>query len=295
MKLGKLKQIWRYPVKSMGGEPVVSAVIGRNGLAGDRCWAVINAESNEITNAKRWPELLNYRATLQAADDLQSSGYDDDVPDVDVHCPNGDVFGGRGNNSAELFSANLGKQVRLVPLADSSNRNHYRLARKRTPEIMAQELLLLEDEAYPDFSGTPKELAAALSDCVTPPGTYVDAFPLHMMTTNSLQYLSEKGNVDAITERYRPNLLVEPSEQLAEMTENSWVDCRVQVGEAILRIHSRTVRCSMPSREQQWCGAKAEKKMMRAVVDHCDRHLGVNIFVEKGGLVSTDQDIVLLT
>ena len=95
-----------------------------------------------------------------------------------------------------------------------------------------------------------------------------------MLTTNSLHYLSERGNVDAVKERYRPNLLIEPSKQLSEMTENAWLDYRVQLGEVILHIHSRTVRCSMPSREQQRCGIKAEKKMARAMVDHCQRHLG---------------------
>ena len=133
-----------------------------------------------------------------------------------------------------------------------------------------------------------------LSDCVTPPGTYVDAYPLHMMTTNSLQYLTEQGNVAAVKERFRPNLLIEPSQQSAQMTENDWVGHRLQVGEVVLRVHNRTVRCSMPSRQQQWCDVKAEPKMARAMVDHCDRHLGVYVMVEKGGVISAGDDLVLI-
>jgi len=123
----------------------------------------------------------------------------------------------------------------------------------------------------------------------------VDAYPLHMMTTNSLKFLSEQGGVEAVTERYRPNLLIQPSEALAELTENGWLAHRLQIGEAILHIHSRTVRCSMPSREQKWCGIKAEKTMARAMVDHCERHLGVNVMVERGGLVSTGDELKLLS
>lgn len=293
--LGKLIQIWRYPVKSMGGERVSSAIVTGTGLVGDRCWAVINGETREICHAKRWPELLNYQARLQAGEDLQSSGYGDDVPDIQIHCPDGDTFAGKDPGVKIALSAKLGKQVELAPLAHPSNRDHYLLAKARTDESIAKEMQLLEGEPIPDFSTTPKEIMLALADYVTPPGTYVDAYPLHMLTSNSLQYLTERGDVEAVTERFRPNLLIEPSEQLAELTEKKWLDCRVQIGDAILHIDSHTVRCSMPSREQQWCGIKSEKRMARAMVDHCERHLGVNILVERGGLVSAGDKLLLLS
>ncbi len=293
--MGKLTEIWRYPVKCMGGERMDSAFICNNGLAGDRCWAVINKETSEICHAKRWPDLLNYRSTLLAGEDLQTNGFGEEVPDVHVHCPDGEIIEGRAPDVEESLSAKLGKQVGLAPLVHPNNRDHYRLAEARTGESMAKEMQLLEGESFPDISSTPEELMLALADCVTPPGTYVDAYPLHMMTTNSLQYLTERGNVEAIKERYRPNLLIEPLESLAEMTENNWLDYRVQIGEAILHIHGRAVRCSMPSREQQWCGVKAEKGMARAMVDHCDRHLGVNVMIEKGGAVSAGQELLLLS
>jgi uncharacterized protein YcbX len=295
MILGKLLQIWRYPVKSMGGECLDSAVITGNGLAGDRCWAVINGETREICSAKRWPDLLNYRASLLAGEELQSSGFGDAVPNVDIHCPGGDVIAGRAPDVEQSLSAKLGKAAALAPLAPPGNKNHYRLAKARTDKSMVEEMQLLDGEAFPDFSSTPEDIMAVLAECVTPPGTYVDAFPLHMMTTNSLRFLTERGNIEAVKERYRPNLLIEPSEQLAEMTENTWLDYRVQIGEAILHIHSRTIRCSMPSREQQWCGIKAEAKMARAMVDHCDRHLGVNVTVETGGVVATGDELLLLS
>lgn len=293
--LGKVKEIWRYPVKSMGGECLGSAIVTSYGLAGDRCWAVINGKTHEICHAKRWPELLNYRATLLAGDDIQSSGFGEDVPDVKIVCPGGDVLAGKDPGAAAALSTKLGKQARLAPLAHPSNRGHYRLAGARTDESMAEEMQLLDGEPMPDFSSTSEKIMLALADCVTPPGTYVDAYPLHMLTTNSLQHLTERGNVEAVKERFRPNLLIEPTDLLAELTEKKWLGFRVQIGEAILRIDSSTVRCSMPSREQQWCGIKPEKRMARAMVDHCDRYLGVNVLVEKGGLVATDDELLLLS
>ena len=59
MIVGELTQIWQYPVKSAGGGLLELAYIGQGGLAGDRCWAVLDGDNNEIRSAKRWPELLN--------------------------------------------------------------------------------------------------------------------------------------------------------------------------------------------------------------------------------------------
>jgi uncharacterized protein YcbX len=39
--VGRVVALWRYPVKSMGGEPLEGAEVSWNGLAGDRRWAFI--------------------------------------------------------------------------------------------------------------------------------------------------------------------------------------------------------------------------------------------------------------
>ncbi len=295
MLLGTVRQIWRYPVKSMGGERVDAAEVTGNGLAGDRCWAVLDGVTREICSAKRWPELLNYRASLRAGSDLLASGFGEDVPNVDIHGPNGEVLAGRDTGIEEFLSGLLNRPAGIAPLAHPGNRDHYRLAKARSAESLAEEMQLLPGEPFPDFSSSHEELMQALAECVTPPGTYVDAYPLHLLTTNSLQFLAQRGSVDAVVERYRPNLLIEPTEKLAALTENQWLDYRVQLGEVILHIHSRTVRCSMPSREQQWCGLKAEKTMARAMVDNCERHLGVNVMVEQPGRIASGDSLILLT
>src|SRR5215475_8611933 len=44
MRVGTVERIWRYPVKSMLGEPLAAAELSRAGLAGDRQYAVRDAE-----------------------------------------------------------------------------------------------------------------------------------------------------------------------------------------------------------------------------------------------------------
>jgi hypothetical protein len=51
----------------------------------------------------------------------------------------------------------------------------------------------------------------------------------------------------------------------------------------------------MPSKEQTWCDIPAEKGMTRALVDHCERHLGVNVLIEKAGTITAGDQLVLLS
>ena len=54
----ELAGIWRYPVKSMGGERLARSAIAARGLHADRMWAVRDVELDTFTTARRWPVLL---------------------------------------------------------------------------------------------------------------------------------------------------------------------------------------------------------------------------------------------
>lgn len=294
MKLGTLREIWRYPVKSMGGETVNSTLLKPKGLAGDRCWSVLDGDSGDIRSAKRWPDLLNFRAALCAGEDLPDSGFDADVPDVEIHCPGGVIVHGRDTAAAQQLSAQMHRSVGLSPLVDPTNMEHYRPSQPLSWDTIVSDMDLQPGEPLPVSFSSPDEVVKALSTFSTPPGTYVDAYPLHLLTTNTLDYLRQEGGVDTAVQRFRPNLLIEPAQCLPELTENGWLDCHVQLGEVTLHIHSRTVRCSMPAREQGWCGIAKEPRMGRVMRDLCDRYVGVNVMVTRGGRVSVGDELVLL-
>jgi len=61
-----VKEIWRYPVKSMAGELIESADVTESGIAGDRIIQVRSA-NGRIMNARTWPLLLRHRAVLDSA------------------------------------------------------------------------------------------------------------------------------------------------------------------------------------------------------------------------------------
>jgi uncharacterized protein YcbX len=60
-----LAEIWRYPVKSMGGERLGEATLGPLGVEGDRVVHVEDARGRVIT-ARTHPRLLAHRAVLDA-------------------------------------------------------------------------------------------------------------------------------------------------------------------------------------------------------------------------------------
>jgi uncharacterized protein YcbX len=59
----RLAQIWRYPVKSMGGERLETADLTPDGIAGDRV-VVVRDATGRIVTARTRPMLLGHRARL---------------------------------------------------------------------------------------------------------------------------------------------------------------------------------------------------------------------------------------
>ena len=66
-------QLWRYPVKSLAGEPLESAIVTDDGIAGDRVAHVRGPEG--IRTSRRQHRLLGLHGTLGA----------DGVPLIDGH------------------------------------------------------------------------------------------------------------------------------------------------------------------------------------------------------------------
>ncbi len=69
----RIAELWRYPVKSMGGEPCQETRLGEGGIAGDRVLAVFDA-SGRVLTARTRPRLLSHRATIGPDGELLVDG-----------------------------------------------------------------------------------------------------------------------------------------------------------------------------------------------------------------------------
>jgi uncharacterized protein YcbX len=64
-----IRSIFRYPVKSMLGEEIDSAAVTARGLAGDRAYALVDAQSGKVASAKnprKWGRLFECSARFLA-------------------------------------------------------------------------------------------------------------------------------------------------------------------------------------------------------------------------------------
>ncbi|MFZ2530330.1 MAG: MOSC N-terminal beta barrel domain-containing protein [Rhodococcus sp. (in: high G+C Gram-positive bacteria)] len=106
----QIRELWRYPVKSFGGEPVRTATIEADGLRGDHLWAVVDAESGTVATAKRFRRfglLLTCRARLLDDTDLR------DRAALELTFPGGTVVHGDDDRVDSLLSDLTGREVRL--------------------------------------------------------------------------------------------------------------------------------------------------------------------------------------
>ncbi len=96
--------LWRYPVKSMGGEQVPELLIGRGSVVGDRAYGFLEVDTGRLVSAKRYGSLLECRARL-AADG------------VEVTFPDGTVVS-EPDELSRRTSTLLGREVRFVRHTD---------------------------------------------------------------------------------------------------------------------------------------------------------------------------------
>lgn len=107
---GTVAELWRFPVKSMGGERVESARVGPAGLLGDRAYAVIDVEDGTAATAKirHWAGLFDFSARY-GAEPVPGRA----LPPVWVHFPDGSVLRSDDEAVHPALSSVLGREVVL--------------------------------------------------------------------------------------------------------------------------------------------------------------------------------------
>ena len=268
MRIATVKELWRYPVKSCGGESLNSALIGAGGVCGDRHWAVYDPIAPIIRSAKQWPRLLELRASVCESSD--STACDSWLTD------------------------RLGIPAQLKPRAPLSDSAFYALPSARSEQQIAQEIGLEPGEPLPHFGPFDEDVAATLQFNATPPGFLYDAFPVHVLTTDSLQFLENACRLKVDVRRFRPNILLEMTSPSCATTEQGWVGATLKIGRVSLHIDSPTSRCSMPGRAQPGFDLREEKGLPRAMAEHVDRNLGVNARVVETGTINVGDPVLLL-
>ena len=284
-----MRELWRYPVKSMRGERVDEAVVHAGiGIAGDRGWAVRDEATLEIRSAKRLAALLHCAARYV------TEPVGADTPAVAITLPDGDQVRSDDPAVHDVVSAALGRRVTLWPRVGADHPEHFLRRDQIDAEEMRRQYGLSDDEPLPAPPSAAPPRRSDLRRYVSPLGTYFDADELHVLSTATLAELRRRhpdAGVDV--RRYRPNIVVDTGPApLGELTEFAWVGRRLRMGELVLDVPRRTQRCVMITHAQGELGS--DRSVLRTLVRETGHTLGVAGDVVTPGTVRVGDPVELL-
>lgn len=248
----RIEAIWRFPVKSMQGELVDSAVCDEHGIEGDRRWAVFDPASGTVLSAKRHGALLEARARTVGA------GVAVALPARAESAPGPALDG--------VLSAWLGRAVQLVEPAGHG-----------APLFENLSDFERDDSAPTRWTG--------------PGGSFVDSRAIHLLATSDLAgAAAEAPGLDWDVRRFRANLLIDDSDLAATRGGTGLAAVapgrRLAVGNAVLEIDMACVRCVMTTRAQPG-GIERQLDVLRHLHSARSSRLGVLASVVSPGSVRT--------
>jgi uncharacterized protein len=274
-RVGTVSELWRYPVKSMLGEQVRELAVTPTGAVGDRRWALRELETGRIASAKKYPRLLEFRATHEG--DPTDVG----LGRVKIETPDGRMFFADDEDASETISAILGKSVRLESRAQEDEKTGIdqstvfgdvpvsELKPEWTPENMPDYFQLMR--------GSFKEIGA-----------------LFLVTSGSVQHLRDLQGGTALIDRrrFRPNVYIDAGGDGRGFVEDAWIDGTLAVGDEVqLDEFQPTLWCVTSTLAQE--ELPRDLSILRALADHHGGCLGVYASVRSHGLLRVGDRVAL--
>lgn len=255
-RIGTVKALWRYPVKSMRGEALGRALVSERGIAGDRAWAVIDAGYGGAISARAFPRMLEARAFWEG-DPAADAG-----ARVRIEMPDGRVYDAGDAEAAAEIGAMLRRDVRFE--------------RIRTAPL------------------SPAERAAIMrGEAPLPPRDFFDEDVLHLLTTGTLAHLRRlEPAADFDPRRFRPNILVETVSDAEGFVEDGWLEGTIEIGAEVRIAGARAaLRCAMTIWPQDELPHRPET--LRAAWEHHQAYVGLFAAVAAGGTIRLGDEVAL--
>ena len=265
-EVGSIGAMWRHPVKSLQGEQLERAVVESDGLRGDRRWGIRDGATGRILTGRREPMLLLAAASLVGAGAGAGDGDGDGDGEPEITLPDGTVVRGEGASTDEALSTWLGRPVALVPAGE-------------TPPGRAEFFADALDDGSEPIEWT------------MPPGRFVDAMALLVLTTASLRTgaaLHPAG--DWHPRRFRPNLLVDVAAE--GWVEDGWCGRSLRVRDVELLPQAPCARCTMVTRPQP--DLERDLDIFKTVARHHDSTFGAWTMVGSPGTIRVGDAVELV-
>jgi hypothetical protein len=237
-QVGIIKQLYLYPVKSMGDQAVDEAMLTWHGLVGDRKYAFV--QDGDLSHfpwltAREAPQMLQYLPFFADPTNRAKSP-------ILVKTPTGETLPLESQEVIESLSKHFPGKFHLI---------HLNI------------------------------------------GTF-DGFPISLISSATLQGMSERVGFPAEANRFRPNLVVEPLEPV-DGIEDQWVGSRLAIGSPdgpTIAVSERDQRCVMVNYDRQTL--KQTSEMLKEIAQNRNSCLGVYGSVIKMGNVKVGDPIFLI-
>jgi uncharacterized protein YcbX len=109
--VGSVATLWRFPVKSMGGEQLHDVEVTERGVLGDRSYALIDKDTGKVVSAKSaklFPNLLDCKAAF-----VEPPRRGGDLPPVQILLPDSTTVRSDSGEVDRLLSAYFKRNVTL--------------------------------------------------------------------------------------------------------------------------------------------------------------------------------------
>lgn len=260
--IGTVENLWRYPVKSMRGEPLDKAFAGFSGFYGDRCYAFKNSAAPAgfpYLTAREQQQMLLYRAQFRHAEraaqppnlaeaqslapGLTPTNGDPNDFDLDVIAPSGAVFAVDDPALAEMLGEGLRGENRLT------------LARSER----------------------------ALTDCR----------PVSLISLQTVEQIGDELGFAVDKRRFRANVYMNFAAASDGFGEDRLVSRKLRIGsQATIMILERDPRCKMISLDPDT--SEHNPEVLRRVAQTHEAKAGVYCAVLVEGTIKSGDSIELL-
>lgn len=255
---GAVAGLWRFPVKSMRGEQLEEAEVTERGVLGDRAYALIDTDTGKVVSAKSvklFPSLFDCKATF-----IEPPSEDGELPPVQISLPDGTSVTSDSGDVDDVLSAHFRRKVTLEQAApDDFTIDQYH------PDV---------EDADPEGhrnTVVAQKLGAALfaelgMESPVPVGSFFDAFPLSVLTTSTLEQLSElRPQTRFDQRRFRMNVIVKT--ERPGFIENDWIGHELGLGDGVLlKVALPDPRCVMTTLAQE--DLPQDTDVLRTLIRH---------------------------
>jgi uncharacterized protein YcbX len=274
-QVGVVKELFRYPVKSMLGERLVEVEVGSKGVIGDRAWALREA-NRRVVSAKKWANMLGFSAAYEGTPAPEQ------LAPVKITLPDRSSVYADDPRASEAISSYLRRPVKLEQARpDEHSRAEIDVATVFGDVGVAKIKPEFTEATLPDSFGLPH-------------GTFFDSAMIHVLATGSLDHMRALIGPDAQIDprRFRPNIVVETDPRVSGFVEDEWLGGTLQAGSAVKIVSLRSaLRCVMTTHEQS--ELVRDLRILRATTQHHKAKLGVFASIGAPGRVRVGDPVYL--